>query len=288
MITRVHHASLAALKVPSTLFKESRYTTDPHRPRANTGGSPTFAKKQRRGAGCPSGSARRPGGGPHKQAVASPCPPAPPSTPSTAQGQDLGNRDEAGGQPGQRLDRAAAQTAHLVPEPGPMDGPVRASVPTQPAGVSRGALGGEAGGRGHSREGPDAPGGVPDVPHLYVGGGHREHEPRVAAVLDGDHVVGVTFQGRDLLPRDQVPHLTAAVCERARGRAGEGTGVSTQGGRSTAGGRARESEGRDVPVWRQLRPGASANGRVLPAETRWPRLEPGPHAFGACPPTAER
>lgn len=69
-------------------------------------------------------------------------------------------------------------------------------------------------GVGRLREGPNALGRVADVPDLDVGGGHGEHEPRVAAVLDGDHVVGVALQSGDFLPGDQVPHLTASVCER--------------------------------------------------------------------------
>lgn len=78
------------------------------------------------------------------------------------------------------------------------------------------------------REGPDAFGRVPDVPHLDVGGRHGEHKPRVATVLEGHHIVGVALQGRDLLACDQVPHLTAAVC----GRQGESHGDD---GRQSAG-----------------------------------------------------
>lgn len=66
----------------------------------------------------------------------------------------------------------------------------------------------------HSREGPNALGRVPDVPHFDVGAGHREHQPGVAAVFDRHHVVGVTFESCDLLPCYQVPHLAATVCQR--------------------------------------------------------------------------
>lgn len=64
------------------------------------------------------------------------------------------------------------------------------------------------------RECPNALGRVPDVPHLDVGAGHRKHQPRVAAVFDRDHVVGVALESCDLLPRHQVPHLAATVCQR--------------------------------------------------------------------------
>lgn len=43
------------------------------------------------------------------------------------------------------------------------------------------------------REGPNALGGVPDVPHLDVGGRHGEHKPGMTAVLDRHHIVGVAL-----------------------------------------------------------------------------------------------
>lgn len=73
----------------------------------------------------------------------------------------------------------------------------------------------------HSREGPNALGRVPDVPHFDVGAGHREHQPGVAAVFDRNHVVGVTFESCDLLPCYQVPHLAATVCQRQGNSYGE-------------------------------------------------------------------
>lgn len=73
----------------------------------------------------------------------------------------------------------------------------------------------------HSREGPNALGRVPDVPHFDVGAGHREHQPRVAAVFDRNHVVGVTLESCDLLPCYQVPHLAATVCQRQGNNYGE-------------------------------------------------------------------
>lgn len=73
----------------------------------------------------------------------------------------------------------------------------------------------------HSREGPNALGRVPDVPHFDVGAGHREHQPGVAAVFDRHHVVGVTFESCDLLPCYQVPHFAATVCQRQGNSYGE-------------------------------------------------------------------
>jgi len=66
----------------------------------------------------------------------------------------------------------------------------------------------------HVREGADAARRVPDVPHFDVRRGHGEHQSRVAAVLDGNHVVRVTLEGSDFLARHQVPHFAAPVCGR--------------------------------------------------------------------------
>lgn len=73
----------------------------------------------------------------------------------------------------------------------------------------------------HSREGPNALGRVPDVPHFDVRAGHREHQPGVAAVFDRNHVVGVTLESCNLLPCYQVPHLAATVCQRQGNNYGE-------------------------------------------------------------------
>lgn len=95
-------------------------------------------------------------------------------------------------------DLPARETGGVGGAPAGRAGPWPPPQPRQPGGEN-------------SRECPDALGRVSNVPHLDVGGGHGEHEPRVATVLDGDHVVGVALQSRDLLPRYQVPHLTAAI-----------------------------------------------------------------------------
>ena len=120
---------------------------------------------------------------------------------------------------------------------------------------------------GNVREGPDALGRVPDVPHLDVGGGHGEHEPGVAAVLNGDHVVGVTLQSRNLLARHQVPHLTAAVCVGAEGQGswwGPGRPILTSPGVTTAGGCGPGCPEEGIP-----RGGGGARPHLLPGCACW-------------------
>lgn len=119
---------------------------------------------------------------------------------------------------------------------------------------------------GNVREGPDALGRVPDVPHLDVGGGHGEHEPGVAAVLNGDHVVGVTLQSRNLLARHQVPHLTAAVCVGAEGQGswwGPGRPILTSPGVTTAGGGGPGCPEEGIPR------GGGARPHLLPGFACW-------------------
>lgn len=61
------------------------------------------------------------------------------------------------------------------------------------------------------RQRADTLGGVADVPDFDVGGRDGENQTGGGAVFDRHHVVGVAFQGGDLLTRDQVPHLTGTI-----------------------------------------------------------------------------
>ena len=90
-----------------------------------------------------------------------------PQLPSPSQAQ-LAGLDQRCGQPGQSLHQTAAPDA--APSPG---------VSLHPSASGRAEWGPWAGhrrparrGEEHSREGPNALGRVPDVPHLDVGGGH--------------------------------------------------------------------------------------------------------------------
>lgn len=80
----------------------------------------------------------------------------------------------------------------------------------------------------HVREGADAAGRVADVPHFDVRRGHGEHQPRVAAVLDGNHIVWVPLERSNFLACHQVPHFAAAVCARKNMPKSVG-GVSSKG-----------------------------------------------------------
>lgn len=59
----------------------------------------------------------------------------------------------------------------------------------------------------------------------------------MAAVLDGDHVVGVALQSCNLLPRNQIPHFTASICGRRGGSRKEKHDDSHPGARQLGVGR---------------------------------------------------
>lgn len=250
-----------ALKVLRSLFRESKAVTghSVQRRCERTGGLLRIGPAPGAGSGSGPHGARPAGRGPARRRLLPAGLLLLPRLPSPAPAQ-LGGL-------GQRLHQTAAPDA--APGPGESLRPSASGCADWGpwAGRRRPARCGE-----HSREGPNAPGRVPDVPHLDVGGGHGEHEPRAAAVLDGDHVVGVALQGRDLLPRDQVPHLAAAVCE--------GTGVSARDSGREAGGPApgpgvgatqRDAAQGGLGGGAGQRPGGGRDGSLGLGRSRWTR-----------------